>query len=439
MNLKNSSIIRLKIFNPIFLITLFCCFIAFSPTHTSSLVANIELNNSENDTIKFTISFVGDIMVHQTQLDAQKSADGTYCFVNNFTPMKDVLSHSDISIGNLETTFAGAAKRYQGYPRFNSPDALAEAIKYSGINLVVTANNHSYDHGGSAVLRTIEVLKNHELDYVGTRTSTDEKPYIIREIDGVRIAITAYTYESGKRNGLKTINGITVLKDHQDLINSFDPNSPDEDLKKMKEIIDSMKVDNAEFIVFVMHWGAEYSLMHNQKQKHIAQKLNEFGVDVIFGSHPHVVQPLEFIVNDSTKHLTFVAYSAGNFISNQRFESRQNYSTEDGLFVGVEIIKPKNEKPRLDYVFYEPTWVNRYRVGNNYSFEVIPVNAYLANRDSISLSTEQWKRIEGSQKRTTERISTPISNQNAEFLNKYVRRYLEIFEDNDKNLNQIKN
>lgn len=382
----------------------------------------------KEDTLRFTISSVGDIMAHQTQLTAQKKEDGTYSFINNFIPMAPLLSFADISIGNLETTFAGEKKGYSAYPRFNTPDALADAIKFSGINLVVTTNNHAYDYGGAALLRTLEVLESAGLEYVGTRSSTDQKNYVIRNVKGIRVGITGYTYESGKKDSLKTINGLVVSKEFEHLINTFDPYKPEPDIKEMKNVIAAMREDSAEFIVFVMHWGDEYKKFPNTNQKHMAQELNTLGVDLIFGSHPHVVQPIEFIENDSTGQLTFVAYSMGNFISNQRFESMENYATEDGLFIGAEIIKAPGESARIHKVFYEPTWVNRYKSGSQYAFEVIPTNVYLAEKDSFNLTAEQWTRIEKSNQRTATLIETPLKDAHTKYFEKYLTPFTPLVE-----------
>lgn len=356
------------------------------------------------DTSYATISSVGDIMIHQTQLNTQKTDDHSYDFNNNFDAMRPLLQHSAVSIGNLETVFGGDALGFMAYPRFNTPDELATAIDSSGINLVATTNNHCYDQGSSALLRTIDVLKERELESVGTRKKTTDKNYVVREVNGIRIGITAFTYESGKKDSLKTINGLVVPKKFAHCINSFDPYAPKNDLPQIEATIDSMRADSAEAIVFLMHWGKEYEPLPNDVQLFMTKQLNSYGVDVIFGSHPHVVQPFDFIKNDSTGNETFVVYSLGNFISNQRYETMENYATEDGLFAGVRFMKPSRASVQLQAVFYEPTWVNRSKIGSQYRYEILPVNDYLNQRDSIDLSPEQWKRMEQSKKRTGKTI-----------------------------------
>jgi poly-gamma-glutamate synthesis protein (capsule biosynthesis protein) len=185
-----------------------------------------------------------------------------------------------------------------------------------------------------------------------------------------------------------------------------------------------MKADSAEFIVFVVHWGIEYKQKPSDNQILVAKALNEAGVDVIFGSHPHVVQPIDFIVNDSTQHMTFVAYSMGNFISNQRYESLQNYNTEDGLFVGVEIEKEGNGKPVLKQVFYEPTWVNRYKKGDKYYFEVVPARIANENKDAYNIFEEAIeKRVQASSARTVALIEDPLSAHSEVYFSRFLKSH----------------
>lgn len=376
------------------------------------------------DTLRFTISAVGDIMAHQPQLTAQLKKDGSYDFTDNYMPMKSLLSYADISIANLETTFAGKNKGYSSYPRFNTPDALADAIKNSGINLLVTTNNHAFDYGGEALLRTQDVLQEKGIAYVGSRKKPSDKNYVVKTVHGIKVGITAYTYESGKSiDSLKTINGLTVPKEYEDLLNSYDPLHLENDLPRIKAVVEAMRKDSAEFIVFVMHWGVEYQSLPNESQLRMASELNKLGVDLIFGSHPHVIQPIDIMLNDSTGKTTCIAYSMGNFISNQRYETMQNYATEDGLFVAAEIIKVKGQAPIVRKMYYEPTWVNKYKSNSKYAYEVIPTFKYLAARNSYTLTPEQWARIEASNKRSVELIEGQLTKNKPQYLQGFVTRF----------------
>ena len=379
-----------------------------------------------NDTVRIKINAIGDIMMHQTQLNAHKQLDGTYDFSDNFRYMKPYFEKADVTIGNLETTFAGQKEGYSSYPRFNTPDELATAIKWSGINLVSTANNHSFDKGGKAMLRTIDVLKENDLKVIGTRKDTLTKPYIVEEVKGIKIGFTSYTYESGKNDaGLKTINGLVVPKEFDPLLNSFDYNDLDVDFKRIKGVVDNMRSDSAEFIVFVIHWGDEYALSPNKKQRDIANRLNEMGVDIVFGGHPHVVQPVEFIKNDSTEQLTFVTYSMGNYVSNQRYESMKNYNTEDGLMVSIDLIKtPEDKRLKIEKVDYEPMWVHRYFVSGKPYYNVIPTEAALLEPNSYNINNKETIiRVKNSRKRTIELVETKLNtHQEALFKTHLIRK-----------------
>lgn len=375
----------------------------------------------EDETFFFTISSVGDIMTHQTQLNAQKKGDGSYDFKDNYQYMRPIFESFDLMIANVETTFAGAKKGYSAYPRFNTPDALAEAVKYSGIDVVSTTNNHLFDNGTDAMFRTLDVLREQGLITLGTHKDTTEKNYEIVDIKGVKVGLAAYTYESGKVDGLKTINGLVVPKSKGNMINSFDPYESTDDLPKLKATVDAMKTDSAEFIVFVLHWGVEYKSLPNENQLLITQHLNSCGVDVIFGSHPHVVQPIDFIENDSTGQLTYVAYSMGNFISNQRYETMSNYSTEDGLMTGIVVKKESNAKPVLEAVFYEPTWVHRYKTNGRYNYAVLPANKTLKAPKSFNIKDDATlNRVLKSSERTNNLIRTPMHESSNSLFERYL-------------------
>lgn len=368
------------------------------------------------------ISAVGDIMVHQTQLRAQIQKDSTYRFNNNFTYLIPYFNQVDIAIGNLETTFAGEDKGYSTYPRFNTPDQLAEALAQSGFDILATANNHLYDRGGEAMLRTIDIVEKNKVDVIGTRKDTLTKNYLIKEIKGVKIGFTAYTYETPKYNGRKTINGIGVAKEYEALINSFDYDALDTDLEQIKQTIESMKKDGATCIVFVIHWGNEYELKPDKHQKYIARQLNSYGVDIVFGSHPHVVQPVEFIKNEENGKLTFVAYSMGNFISNQRFESLQNYHTEDGVMFTVSLQKQSvDDTLKITNVAYEPLWVHRYYENSKPHYEIVPADSALITPENFYINDENTlKRVKDSFDRTTQKIQVISDTTQQRFFNQYL-------------------
>ena len=146
------------------------------------------LNN--NNSIDITISAVGDIMVHDDQLKAQYDKDtNSYSFDNNFKHIKPYIENSNLSIGNLETTLAGKDSKYSAYPRFNSPDSLVTALSNCGFDVLSTVNNHTYDNGSIGVYRTLDVIKNHGIESVGTRNNSSENNFIIKYVYGINLII----------------------------------------------------------------------------------------------------------------------------------------------------------------------------------------------------------------------------------------------------------
>ena len=143
-------------------------------------------------------------------------------------------------------------------------------------------------------------------------------------------------------------------------INLFSDSNIENDINNMKSTYDNMLKDGAEFTIFYIHWGNEYQLQPSAQQEKLAGMLNSIGVNVIFGSHPHVVQPIRTLKNDANGNETLVCYSLGNFISNQRFETMGNIKSEDGLMVKLFITKDSNNKVKLTSYETEPTWVYKY-------------------------------------------------------------------------------
>lgn len=333
----------------------------------------------QEDTIHTaTISSVGDIMAHKPQLDAQyDNKTNSYSFHNNFKYVKDHLSSADLTLGNLETTFAGTSIPFSSYPSFNTPDALSDALKSSGFDILSTINNHSFDKGNLGFFRTLEVLKDKDIQTVGTRESIEAKNYIIKDINNIKFGITAFSYGE-LVNDNKFLNGIKLSEEAKNKSNIF----PQTDPKIAFNIINKTlsKLDSTDMQVVIIHWGEEYQREPNNFQKELAKLLCDRGVDIIIGSHPHVVQPVEMITSSDGLNETLVIYSLGNFISNQRREYLDTPYTEDGLIVDIEVSKnqTKNET-YISKVNCIPTWVNKYSSNGKVKYEIIP----LMNKETL--------------------------------------------------------
>lgn len=294
---------------------------------------------------RLNILFVGDLMQHQGQIDAALKTDGSYDYTPCFAYVKEEISRADIAIANLEVTLGG--KPYRGYPQFSAPDEYASAIKDAGFDVLLTANNHCLDRRSKGLERTVHILDSLHIPYAGTYINMEERdkryPLIIQK-NGIRIALLNYTYAT---------NGINVQSPN--IVNYIDKETIKKDIQKAR-------ASKADVIIACMHWGIEYRLLPEKKERELAQWLIHQGVDHVIGSHPHVVQPLEVWPDAHTAARHLVAYSLGNFISNM---SATN--TDGGLIVKLELQKI-GHITRMAQCAYSMVWTSRpiLRTGGNY-------------------------------------------------------------------------
>lgn len=355
-----------------------------------------------------TLAAVGDIMVHEAQLLAQfDPATGTYDFRNNFRYVTAYIEQADIALGTLETTLAGDYRPYSGYPRFNAPDALAEALRAAGFDILVTANNHALDSGAAGLRRTVHTLRKYGLLPLGTRAAPDETPFVAVDVNGVRLGFSAYTFETPQVGGRRTINGLAVPDDALPLIDTFRYEDLEHDLQRIAERVAAMRAAGAEAVILYMHWGDEYDRTPNDWQRRIARALADCGVDVVLGSHPHVLQPAEWVTSPRTGRRTLVVYSLGNFLSNQRAETLNNPYTEDGLILYITLRKdPLSGTVTVSEARFVPTWVHRYTAGGRYVYEILPLFDALARPGGFTLTDpESVRRACGSLANTLETIA----------------------------------
>lgn len=280
---------------------------------------------------KARIAAVGDLMQHIAQLNAARQADSTYDYRQSFKHIAPLLSNVDLAIINLETTLSYEGP-YSGYPTFCSPATLAKSMsEQMGIDVVALANNHCCDRGGKGIKNTINILEKHRLPHIGAYAdSTDYKAnnicYLKRH--GISFAIANYTYGT---NGIPIPKGTVV--NHLDTI-------------QIATDIASIDRDFVDCIIAVVHWGNEYERQPNKEQRHLAEFFKRQGVDIILGSHPHVIQPFEV---DSLGRIT--VYSMGNFVSNQR----KRYCN-GGIMATIDVEECEPNKFRYKLAI-TPLWV----------------------------------------------------------------------------------
>ena len=316
-------------------------------------------------TTSLKISVVGDIMVHMHQLKAAKQSDGSYDFTEVFEDIRPYLEEADIAMGNLETTISTDEIGYYAYPRFRSPESLISALKGAGFDVITTANNHSLDGVEFGVINTLDKLDEYGLLHTGTARSPEERDRVlIVDKNDIKVAILAYTYGTNGMEGAIDKDKLSYMVNYLN------------DMSKIEKDIQRAKEEGAEFIIACTHWGDEYVRNPNQAQKEMADKLFSMGVDVIFGSHAHVIQPTEkktIITDEGEQKDVFVIYSLGNIVSNQRDRYR-----DSGLILNLEVVKDYDkgtiEIGEIDYI---PTWVYRYTEKDKLHYRILPVKDFM--------------------------------------------------------------
>lgn len=273
--------------------------------------------------------FAGDAMMHQAQIDAARRPDGSYNYDSCFVEVSPIIRNADYAIVNLETPLGGAP--YSGYPCFCAPDSYATALREAGFDLFLTANNHTLDRRDRGVQRTVATLDSLHIPHLGTYTNAtqrSERLPMIKNINGFKVAMLNYTYGT---------NGITIQGDV--VVDYIDRPTIASDIAKAR-------AEGAEIIMAAIHWGNEYQLLPHSSQKELAQFLVDQGVELIIGSHPHVIQPMEMRTGkDGRKSL--VVYSLGNFISNMKTRD-----TRGGAMVEATLRRDSTGRAYVDNACY---------------------------------------------------------------------------------------
>ncbi len=317
-----------------------------------------KVDSQENSDTSFNLTAIGDIMCHNTQyIDAYNSNTGKYDFSYVFDDINHYIKNSDITVANLETTFAGEDKGYSNYPRFNTPDALAYNLKKLGVDVISTAGNHSLDYGFDGLSRTIDVLNLADISHVGTYKTQEERDTIVfKYVKGIKIAFINYAYGT---------NGITIPSDKTFCINLID-----KDL--IKKDIENAKSQNADMIVASVHWGTEYSTVPNDTQNELADFLFQNGVNIILGTHPHVLQKMEkrtVTLEDGTTQDGFIIYSLGNFISDQNAKN-----TRTSIILDLKITKHADNSISIDEVNYTPIYMYKNNSASSKKMKLLDIH-----------------------------------------------------------------
>lgn len=346
-----------------------CCFQIWRKVDNEKNQENLVSSNVKEEqevipdtTIKMAV--IGDIMCHNSNyFDAYNDSTGRYDFSYVFTDIKEELQSADITVGNLETTFAGPERGYTSYPTFNTPEALANNLKEIGIDLLSTANNHSLDKGYSGLESTIAYLDQEGITHTGTFTSQEsQNTVIIQNVNGINIAFLSFTYGT---------NGIPVQEGKEYCINLISDELILSQLSLAKE-------QSPDLICVFMHWGDEYKLEPNAEQERLANLLFDNGVDIILGSHPHVLERMEkrtIIQSDGTTKDGFLIYSLGNFMSGQVKEN-----TKDSIILNLTITKSgETGVITIDSATYTPIYMYKSATETIRKYKILDIEKTIDN------------------------------------------------------------
>ena len=353
------------------------------PTETTA-PPETTLPEPEHVVATASIASQGDLLMHGGVIRSGAQGDGTYDFESVFRYVKEYVSGYDFALANLETTFGGDSKPYQGWPLFNVPDAFGDSIVDAGYDLLLTSNNHCYDTLMDGFKRTIEVSREKGLMVLGSRLTEEEPRYAVVDLNGIRVGMVSYTYTTSMSGGKPSLNGNSPVENPA-LVNYFNYTNLNAFYSEMTDILESMKADGAEATMLFIHWGTEYEIVENNYQDTIAQKMCDLGVDVIVGGHPHVVQPVDLLTSTTDpEHKTVCIYSLGNAVSNQRIAemSLKTGHTEDGVLFAVTFEKYSDGTVYLASAEVLPTWVNLSSVNGKLEYNILPLED--AKRD-------EWK------------------------------------------------
>ena len=368
-----------------------------STTVVSQTADSKEKNTETEQETSARIMANGDLLYHDIIYISAKKADGTYDFHENFEYVKPWLKQADLVIGDFEGT-VNKDHYLAGYPLFNAPGEVMDAIKDAGYQVLDLAHNHILDSQIEGVVSTADAIEKAGMTPIGvyTHEPRDKAPIVIKEVNGIRVALLAYSY------GFNGIEQSISQEDYNRYLSDLDED-------KMKAEIERAEKE-ADITIIMPQMGVEYQIEPTEEQKKLYHKMIDWGADIIFGGHPHVVEPAETVEKNGDKKL--IIYSMGNFISNQRIETMQDVEnakwTERGVLMDVTI-KKKSGKTTIETAQAHPSWVSRTPKGG-YSPEGYPL--YLYQTYILEDFIEGGKYRSQLDEATKERIDTAYKEMN---------------------------
>ena len=265
--------------------------------------SEVDAIEEQEERKEVTLLMVGDMLLHMPVQKSGLNIDGSYTYEHLFTHVKTDIEEADIAIINEEVILGGEELGLSGYPTFNASYQVADAIATTGFNVVLHATNHTMDKGKTGFLNCLSYWKENypDVQVAGVSELPDVRnDGITIEKNDITIKILNYTYGT---------NGMPIPADLPYAVNLLEEESVRKDIKEAKA--------NSDFVVVCPHWGSEYQLTISEEQKMWTNIFLEEGVDLVIGTHPHVIEPIEWITREDG-HKMLVYYSLGNYINSTR-------------------------------------------------------------------------------------------------------------------------
>lgn len=276
------------------------------------IVEQVEIPETpEFQAASVNVLMVGDMLIHQRVYESGYFEDGTVNFDHIFANTKDDIAAADVAIVNQETMLGGKELGLSGYPCFNSPFEIGDALVEAGFDVVLSATNHTLDAGLVAIDNALNFWKENypEIAVLGlhddTFTDYETQDIYVYEKSGIKIAILNYTYGT---------NGIPIPAERPLVVNMLDEEKMAQDIARAKKM--------ADIVIVCPHWGTEYVYRPDYSQQYWTKFFYDQGVDCIIGTHPHVLENIEWIQEEDNAHRMLVYYSIGNFVSTQNARPR---------------------------------------------------------------------------------------------------------------------
>ncbi len=305
-----------------------------------------------------TLLFAGDVITFGSQIASHRFGS-SYDFTGDYKYVRDIVSSADIAAINLETVLSGKPP-YKGFPRFNTPDSIADAFAYAGFDVVATANNHTLDQGKEAYKRSSTYLRGLGFNVIGTASAEDEPKYALVESSGIKVGFVNFANTTNRGYPVYTEPYLNCMN-HKD-------GGYEAGYAAMSEEIKALRGMGADFVVAFMHWGSQYQLKNNKLQRKEAERIADLGVDLIIGNHPHVLQNVDEYTSPVTGKNVLIYYSIGNFVSNQLYhQATGGGHCETGMLAIIKLMRGENGAVSIDSAGFITTYTHKPMITKQYT------------------------------------------------------------------------